>query len=155
MAPGTRRPHHDSELISCCHDAFRTWGHYHNNIGLFYHDSPITRSHFMDPTNRAIKGFYCTSCRVMCAIMQEYIPWSKGLVQIQWNYFGIQGMQVLLCETDIIWSALSHLLYFSMVIRLGRLVNVTVVPLATLIERKGKQGEGYQWTCCNLPMDLC
>ena len=27
---------------------------------LFYHDSPITRSHFMDPTDRAIKGFYCT-----------------------------------------------------------------------------------------------
>ena len=63
VAPGTRRPHHDSELISCYHDeAFRTWGHYHNNFVLFYHDSPITRSHFMDPTNRAIKGFYCTYC---------------------------------------------------------------------------------------------
>ena len=61
MAPGTRRPHHDSELISCYHDAFLTWGHYHNNIVLFYHDSPITRSHFMDPTDRAIKGFYCSS----------------------------------------------------------------------------------------------
>ena len=48
--------------FSCYHDAFRTWGHYHNNIVLFYHDSPITRSHFMDPTNRAIKGFYCTYC---------------------------------------------------------------------------------------------
>ena len=60
-APGTRRPHHDSELISCYHDAFRTWGHYHNNIVLFYHDSRITRSHFMDPTDRAIKGFYCTT----------------------------------------------------------------------------------------------
>ena len=59
VAPGTRRPHHDSELISCYHDAFRTWGNYHNNIVLFYHDSPITRSHFMDPTDRAIKGFYC------------------------------------------------------------------------------------------------
>ena len=61
MAPGTRRPHHDSELTSCYHDAFLTWGHYHNNIVLFYHDSPITRSHFMDPTDRAIKGFYCSS----------------------------------------------------------------------------------------------
>ena len=59
VAPGTRRPHHDSELISCYHDAFRTWGNYHNNIVLFYHDSPITRSHFMDPTDRAIKGFCC------------------------------------------------------------------------------------------------
>ena len=29
------------------------------NIVLFYHDSPIARSHFMDPTDRAIKGFYC------------------------------------------------------------------------------------------------
>ena len=64
VAPGTRRPHHDSELISCYHDAFRTWGHYHNNIVLFYHDSPITRSHFMDPTERAIKGFYCMSLYV-------------------------------------------------------------------------------------------
>ena len=59
VAPGTRRPHHDSELISCYHEAFRTWGHYHNNIVLFNHDSLITRSHFMDPTDRAIKGFYC------------------------------------------------------------------------------------------------
>ena len=59
MPPGTRRPHHDSELISCYHDAFLTWGHYHNNIMLFNQDSPITRSHFMDPTDRAIKGFYC------------------------------------------------------------------------------------------------
>ena len=59
MAPGTRRPHHDSELISCYHEAFLTWGHYHINIVLFYHDSPITRSHFMDPTDRVIWGFYC------------------------------------------------------------------------------------------------
>ena len=65
VAPGTRCPHHDSELISCYHDAFRTWGHYHNNIVLFYHDSPITRSHFMDPTDRAIKGFYCTAVSVL------------------------------------------------------------------------------------------
>ena len=60
MAPGTKCPHHDSELTSCYHETFLTWGHYHNNIVLFYHDSPITRSHFMDPTDRAIKGFYCT-----------------------------------------------------------------------------------------------
>ena len=60
MAPKTRCPHHDSELISGYHDAFLPWGHYHNNIVLFYHDSPTTRSHFMDPTDRAIKGFYCT-----------------------------------------------------------------------------------------------
>ena len=59
LAPGTRHPHHDSEWSSCYHDAFLPWGHYHNNIVLFYHDSPITRSHFMDPTDRAIKGFYC------------------------------------------------------------------------------------------------
>ena len=63
VAPGTRRPHHDSELTSCHHDVFLTWRHYHNNIVLFYHNSPITRSHFMDPTDRAIKGFYCTSRR--------------------------------------------------------------------------------------------
>ena len=61
VAPGTRGPHHNSELTSCYHDAFLTWGHYHNNIVLFYQDSPITRSHFMDPTDRAIKGFYCIS----------------------------------------------------------------------------------------------
>ena len=59
LAPGTRHPHNDSESSSCYHDAFLPWGHYHNNIVLFYHDSPITRSHFMDPTDRAIKGFYC------------------------------------------------------------------------------------------------
>ena len=59
MAPGTRRPHHDSELILCYHEAFLTWGHYHNNIVLFYHNSPLTGSHFMDPTDRAIKGFHC------------------------------------------------------------------------------------------------
>ena len=60
MAPGTRRPHHDSELTSWYHDALLPQDHYHNNIVLFYHDSSITRSHFMDPTDRAIKGFYCT-----------------------------------------------------------------------------------------------
>ena len=54
LAPGTRRPHHNSELSLCYHDAFLPWGHYHNNIVLFYHNSPITRSHFMDPTDRAI-----------------------------------------------------------------------------------------------------
>ena len=59
LAPGTRHPHHDSEASSCYQDAFLPWGHYYNNIVLFYHDSPITRSHFMDPTDRAIKGFYC------------------------------------------------------------------------------------------------
>ena len=61
LAPGTRRPHHDCELSSCYHDAFLPWGHYHNNIVLFYHNSPITRSHFMDPTDHGIKGFYCNS----------------------------------------------------------------------------------------------
>ena len=61
MAPGTRRPQHDSELTSCYHKAFLPWGSYHNNIVLFYHDSPITRSHFMDLTDRAIKSFYCIS----------------------------------------------------------------------------------------------
>ena len=50
---------HDNELTSCYHEAFLPWGHYHNNIVLFYHHSPITRSHFMDPTDHAIKGFYC------------------------------------------------------------------------------------------------
>ena len=59
MASGTVHPNHDSELISWYHDAFLPWDHYLNNIVLFYHDSPITRSHFMDPTDRAIKGFYC------------------------------------------------------------------------------------------------
>ena len=68
MAPGTRRPHQDSELISCYHDAVLTWGHYHNNIVLPYHDSPITRSHFMDPTDRAIRGFYCT-CRYIKSVI--------------------------------------------------------------------------------------
>ena len=43
----------------CYHDEFLPWGHYHN-IVLFYHDSPITPSHFMDPTDRAIKSFYRT-----------------------------------------------------------------------------------------------
>ena len=80
VAPGTRRPHHDSELTSCYHDAFLTWGHYHNNIVLFYHDSPITRSHFMDPTDRAMKGFYCILFRsgallifkVICQISRSH-----------------------------------------------------------------------------------
>ena len=58
MAPGTRRPHHDSELTSSYHEAFLPWGHYHN-IVLFYHDSPITGSHLMEATDRAIKGFMC------------------------------------------------------------------------------------------------
>ena len=60
-APVTRRLHHDSELTPCYHDAFLPWGHYHNNIVLFYHNSPITRMHFMDPTDRAIKSFYCSN----------------------------------------------------------------------------------------------
>ena len=60
LAGGTRRPHHDSELTSCYHEAFLTWGHNHD-IVLFYHDSPIAQSHFMDPTDRAIKGFYCNN----------------------------------------------------------------------------------------------
>ena len=74
VARGTRCPHHDCELTSCYHDAFLTWGHYHNNIVLFYHDSPITRSHFMDLTDRAKKGLYCTIADIwfpnltMCAI---------------------------------------------------------------------------------------
>ena len=74
VAWGTRCPHHDCELTSCYHDVFLTWGHYHNNIVLFYHDSPITRSHFMDPTDRAIKGLYCIIADIwfpnlaMCAI---------------------------------------------------------------------------------------
>ena len=59
MAPGTRRPHDDSEVTWCYHDTFLPWGHYHNNIVLFYHDSPLTRSHFIGPTDRAIKGLYC------------------------------------------------------------------------------------------------
>ena len=59
MAPGTRRPHRDSELTSSYHEAFLPWGHYHNNIVLFYHDSPITGSHLMEATDRAIKGFMC------------------------------------------------------------------------------------------------
>ena len=74
MAPGIRRPHHDSELISCYHDAVLTWGHYHNNIVLFYHDSPITRSHFMDPIDRAIRGFYCISK------FEHGNPWSRSCV---------------------------------------------------------------------------
>ena len=36
VAPGTRHPHHDSELISCYHDAFRTWGHYQYLIISWY-----------------------------------------------------------------------------------------------------------------------
>ena len=83
VAPGTRRPHHDSELISCYHDAFRTWGHYHNNIVLFYHDSPITRSHFMDPTDRAIKGFYCIKRNDERASDHIYNPNVKGLHKIE------------------------------------------------------------------------
>ena len=70
LAPGTRHPHHDGELTSCYHDTFLPWDLYHNNIVLFNHDSPITRSHFMDPTDRAIKGFYCTriGCRIVVVL---------------------------------------------------------------------------------------
>ena len=71
MAPGTRCPHHDTELTSCYHDAFLTWGHNHNNIVLFYHDSPMARSHFMDPSNRAIKGLYCMMEKLL-------VPWAPG-----------------------------------------------------------------------------
>ena len=71
LAPGTRHPHHDSESSWCYHDAFLPWGHYHNNIVLFYHNSPITPLHFMDPTDRAIKGFYCTCFLVTIDSWQE------------------------------------------------------------------------------------
>ena len=46
-------------ICSHCYDVLNE----DNNIMLFYHDSPITRSHVMDPTDRAIKGFYCI-CKV-------------------------------------------------------------------------------------------
>ena len=78
LAPGTRHPHHDSESSSCYHDAFLPWGHYHNNIVLFYHDSPITRSHFMDPTDRAIKGFYCTF-HILLETIFPYLSWVTAL----------------------------------------------------------------------------
>ena len=32
---------------------------YYHNIVLFDYNSPITQSHFVDPTNHVIKGFYC------------------------------------------------------------------------------------------------
>ena len=88
VAPGTRHPHHDSELISCYHDAFRTWGHCHNNIVLFYHDSPITRSHFMDPTDRAIKGFYC----ICTCIFYHFSTWCRYL-----ESFSMKAKTCLLC----------------------------------------------------------
>ena len=81
LAPGTRHPHHDSESSSCYHDAFLPWGHYHNNIVLFYHDSPITRSHFMDPTDRAIKGFYCTDIDSIVLDCRNSVAYSLEIVQ--------------------------------------------------------------------------
>ena len=75
MASGIMHPHHDSELISWYHDAFLPWYHYLNNIVLFHHDSPITRSHFIDPTDRAIKGFYCTIfklCMMKTEVLMQY-----------------------------------------------------------------------------------
>ena len=77
---GEMHPHHDSELISWYHDAFLPWDHYLNNIVLFFHDSPITRSHFMDPTDRAIRGFYCKWSWSMNLTMKIYGQghvWSK------------------------------------------------------------------------------
>ena len=61
MAPGTRCPHHNSELTSCYHDSFVPWDQYHNNIVLFVDDSRVTQSHLVDPTDCVIKGFYCIS----------------------------------------------------------------------------------------------
>ena len=88
LAPGTRQPHHDSESSSYYHDAFLPWGHYHNNIVLFYHDSPITRSHFMDPTDRAIKGFYCiciiTELCISTLLNYGYPLWSISNYGYPW-----------------------------------------------------------------------
>ena len=84
LAPGTRHPHHDSESSLCYHDAFLPWGHYHNNIVLFYHDSPIARSHFMDPTDRAIRGVLLyLQCIQDDAISK--LSWKFG--ESKWNHY--------------------------------------------------------------------
>ena len=88
MAPETRRPHHHSELTSCYHDAFPPWGHYHNNIVLFYHDSTITRSHFMDPTDCAIKGFYCIIKLILSIFLFHSLPTSSNLT---WSWDGVRS----------------------------------------------------------------
>ena len=98
LAPGTRHPHHDSEWSSCYHDAFLPWGHYHNNIVLFYHDSPITRSHFMDPTDHAIKGFYCTyPCPKLAACWSPPVKEASGK---SYEYF----TNLLWCSGYWTWS---------------------------------------------------
>ena len=79
LAPGTRHPHHISESSSCYHDAFQPWGQYHNNIVLFYHDSPITRSHFMDPTDRAIKEFYCNFISLIFQLICRIVAWALAV----------------------------------------------------------------------------
>ena len=107
LAPGTRHPHHDSESSSFYHDAFLPWGRYHNNIVLFYHDSPITQSHFMDPTDRVIKGFYCislslnelplsdqvTSCGNKRTRLLTLFSLIKGLVHV--NHWPFPGSMII------------------------------------------------------------
>ena len=70
--------------------------HYLNNIVLFYHDSPITRSHFMDPTDRAIKGFYCITIR---DFLDPNIDVIKG------PYF-ITNLQMTSCHCVFEWTYL-------------------------------------------------
>ena len=78
-APGTRHPHHNSELTSCYHESFLPWDQYHyNNIMLFDHDSPITRSHFVYPTDCVIRGFYYSNLPI-CPIWA--CPWVIKLVE--------------------------------------------------------------------------
>ena len=113
MASGTMHPHHDSELISWYHDAFLPWDHSLNNIMLFYHDSPITRSHFMDPTDRAIKGFYC-SWSIACRRCSNYIfipdltsgfkGFGKDSRKTVWESFKCWDLVHLILET---WRYLS------------------------------------------------
>ena len=109
MAPGTRCLHHDSELTSWYHDAFLPWDHYHNNIVLFYHDSPITRSHFMDPSDRAIKGFYCTCVPMPTSFQQSHLVGIHRLYQGLGTFMALHSdteyaIYIHMVSLDLSWS---------------------------------------------------
>ena len=103
MASWTMHPHHDSELISWYHDAFLPWDHYLNNIALSYHDSPITRSHFMDPTDRTIRGFYCIY------IHWELEYWKQTFLLFTAVQFWVWHLLLcLLCHLYRAWSYMAY-----------------------------------------------
>ena len=59
------------------HEAFLPFDHDRDRntmIVVFYHDSPIPRSNFLDPTDRVIRGFYYSYVMRSCQFVWHVYP---------------------------------------------------------------------------------